>query len=59
MYVSVYLWYVVCRAGLRVGRSSVRGSAELVLLIMNSCTQHTFIDEIEKEGDEEEEEISE
>jgi len=38
-----------------VDRSSIRGSAELVLLIMNSCTQHTFIDEIEEEEEEEEE----
>ena len=25
----------------------------MALLIMNSCTQHTFIDEIEEEGEEE------
>jgi hypothetical protein len=32
-----------------VGRSSVRRSAELVLLILNLCTPHTLIDEIEEE----------
>ena len=38
-----------------MGRSSFRGSAELVLL-MNSCTQHTFIDGIEGEKECEKEE---